>query len=100
VPLYSAIDPLERVIVFAQTSKTKYPAFKAKGIVFDQKTVVIASDKGSVFGLMCSHINQVWVLQYGSSLRTDAVYAPSDCFETFPYPPTASVNDLTPIGET
>ena len=98
-PLYSAIEPLERVIVFAQTSKTKYPAFKTKGIVFDQKTVVIASDQSSVFSLMCSHVHPMWALQYGSSLRTDAVYAPSDCFETFPFPPTALMNGLTIIGE-
>ena len=95
--LYAALSGSMRVVVFVQTSKTKYPAFVRPGIVFDQKTVVIASEKASVFGLLCSHVHQVWVLAYGSSLRTDAVYAPSDCFETFAFP--AYFNGLESIGE-
>ncbi len=84
--LYRTIPEFAQVIVFAQTSKTKYPTFVQTGIVFDQKTVVIASDANHTFAILCSHIHHHWALAYGSSLRTDAVYAPSDCFETFPFP--------------
>src|SRR5690606_36171958 len=27
-----------------------------------------------------------WIIARGSTMRTDAVYTPSDCFETFPFP--------------
>jgi hypothetical protein len=82
--LYDAIANLKRVLVFAQTSKTKYPAFVSNGIVFDQKVVIIASDSSIWFSILCSHIHYWWVINQGSSLRTDPVYTPSDVFETFP----------------
>ncbi len=95
--LYRTIAGMERVLVFAQTSKTKYPAILEPGPVFDQKTVVIASQEFRDFALLCSHIHFWWVLTYGSSLRTDAVYTPSDCFETFPFPNSITEHDS--IGE-
>ena len=89
--LYRAIENMDRMTVFAQTSKTKYPALLfSPNIVFDQKTVVIALGDYLTFALLCSHIHHHWVLAYGSSLRTDAVYTPSDCFETFAFPITHS----------
>ncbi len=84
--LYSAIRALKRVIVFAQTSKTKYPAFVPNGFVYDQKAIVIASESDSMFALLCSHMHHIWVIEQGGTLRTDAVYTPTDCFETFPFP--------------
>ena len=95
--LYSAITEMERVLVFAQTSKTKCPTFVTNGIVYDQKVVVIASNKSCLFSILCSHIHYWWVLAQGCSLRTDAVYTPTDCFETFPLPLLTS--NLNEIGE-
>jgi hypothetical protein len=95
--LYSAIAKMERVLVFAQTSKTKYPTFVENRIVFDQKIIVIVSDSNEWFSILCSHIHYWWVLTQGSSLKTDAVYTPTDCFETFPFP--TSTANLEQIGE-
>ncbi|MBW4421803.1 MAG: restriction endonuclease [Myxacorys californica WJT36-NPBG1] len=91
--LEKALVGMKRVLVFAQTSKTKYPVFVSTDIVFDQKLVVIVSDSDSLFCVLCSNFHYWWVLVYGSSLRTDAVYTPSDCFETFPFP-TFDLSDL------
>lgn len=96
--LYSTIDGLSRVLCFAQTSKTKYPEFLPSGLVYDQKIVVIASDSDDMFALLCSHIHHWWVVERGSTMRTDPVYTPSDCFETFPFPKTTT--DLGEIGRT
>jgi hypothetical protein len=60
--------------------------FQSKGIIYDQKITVIALDSFSAFSVLCSHLHHWWVIRFGSSLRTDAVYTPSDCFETFPFP--------------
>jgi len=95
--LYSTIERLERVLLFAQTSKTKYPDFTMNNLVFDQKIVAICSNENSLFAVLCSHIHYHWVLVQGSSIRTDAVYTPSDCFDTFPFP--ASLDGLSTIGE-
>ncbi|MGE3440418.1 MAG: type IIL restriction-modification enzyme MmeI, partial [Blastocatellales bacterium] len=94
--LYKAIEGLNRVLLFAQTSKTKYPTFSRNGIVFDQKTIVIASSSYSDFAILCSHLHYWWVIEKGSSMRTDPVYTPSDCFETFPFP--EFVQNLEDIG--
>ena len=96
--LYDAIANLKQVLAFTQVSKTKYPTFLPKGIVYDQRLVIIASDNNGWFSLLCSHIHYWWVITQGSSLRTDAVYTPTDCFETFPFPPTTT--NLEEIGET
>ncbi|MBD2520384.1 restriction endonuclease, partial [Nostoc sp. FACHB-973] len=95
--LYDMVANLNRVLVFAQTSKTKYPTFVSNGIVFDQKVVVIVSDSNIWFSILCSHIHYWWVINQGSSLRTDAVYTPSDVFETFPFP--TSTANLEEIGD-
>jgi hypothetical protein len=94
--LAQAIDGMKRVLVFAQTSKTKYPVFVEPNIVFDQKTVVFSFGDYSSFAVLCSHLHYWWVIAHGSSLRTDAVYTPSDCFETFALP--ISVASLESIG--
>ena len=77
---------MHRVLVFAQTSKTKYPVFLAPKSVFDQKLVVIKTDEYADFAVLCSHIHYVWVHARGGKQRTDAVYTPSDVFEPYPFP--------------
>jgi hypothetical protein len=32
-------------------------------------------------------VHEVWLRQQASSLRTDIRYTPTDCFDTFPFPP-------------
>ncbi|MGG6242751.1 Eco57I restriction-modification methylase domain-containing protein, partial [Nodosilinea sp. AN01ver1] len=96
--LYGAIAECDRILVFAQTSKTKYPAFSKTGIVFDQKAIVIASQEISWFALLCSHIHYFWAITYGSTRTADPVYTPSDVFETFPFP--ENIDTLESIGET
>lgn len=95
--LYPSIVGLDHVLVFAQTSKTKYPAFVRSGMVYGHKSVVISLAGIDFFALFCSHIHVVWVLMAGSSLRTDPVYTPTDCFETFPFPDR--LRCLADIGE-
>jgi hypothetical protein len=96
--LYGAIEGRDRVLVFAQTSKTKYPVFSKTGIVFDQKTVVIVSEEFSWFALLCSHIHYFWAVEKGSTRTADPVYTPTDVFEPFPFP--EHLNTLEIIGET
>ncbi|MEI7591108.1 MAG: class I SAM-dependent DNA methyltransferase, partial [Deltaproteobacteria bacterium] len=44
--------------------------------------------------------HEVWALFFGSTMKDDPVYTPSDCFETFPFPRSwASSPDLTAVGE-
>ncbi|HXG86079.1 MAG TPA: DNA methyltransferase, partial [Pyrinomonadaceae bacterium] len=99
--LYNAIEEVPRkeeqkVLAFAQTSKTKYPVYVPVGLVYAQSLVVITFNDNRIFSLLCSHIHYWWVLTHGSSLKTDAVYTPTDCFETFPFPELT--DELEQIG--
>jgi hypothetical protein len=84
--LYDTTARLDRVLACAQTSKYTAFGFAANGQVFDQKLIVFAlSDLGS-FAVMQSRLHDNWVQFFGSTMKDDPVYTPSDCFETFPFP--------------
>ena len=84
--LYAAIAGLDRVLVTTQTSSTQMPALSRNGIVFGHKVVVFATDSMAQFAVQSSAFHREWVLERGSTMRTDAVYTPSDCFDTFAFP--------------
>jgi hypothetical protein len=88
----SDVPILGQVIVFAQTSKTKYPHLVANESVFDQKVIVIAESSMAHFALLSSSIHYAWVHVHGSRMKTDAVYTPSDVYETFPFPPPEALS--------
>lgn len=84
--LYEVIETLPRVIACSQTSKYCCFTFLPVGYVYDQKLVIIASDKLSILGVLSSRFHEEWALLQGSSMKDDPVYTPTDCFETFPFP--------------
>ena len=84
--LYAAIRPLSRVLVCAQTSKYRTVTFLPKGAAYDQKLIVFASDACSLFAVMQSQAHENWARFFGSTMKDDPVYTPTDCFETFPFP--------------
>ncbi|MFO8074054.1 MAG: type IIL restriction-modification enzyme MmeI, partial [Polyangia bacterium] len=97
VNLYRTIAPLERVLVVARTSRTAGFCFVPTGTVYSEATVVFASGNAWFFAILQSYLHEPWARRYSSSLKEDLRYAPSDCFETFPFP--ASTDGLDDIGE-
>jgi hypothetical protein len=90
-------DELYEVLVYAQTSKTKYPLFIKNNIVFDQKLVVVSSDNRALFAVLTSNLHYVWAHARGGTMRTDAVYNPSDVYEPYPFP-VADNSRLSVLG--
>jgi hypothetical protein len=86
--LYRAIAPLRRVLVRAQVSEMHAMVFVPKGWIYSMMTIVFAFDDDYHFALLQSSVHEVWVWHNASSLRTDTRYTPTDCFDTFPFPPT------------
>jgi len=108
--LYKALQPLIRGLIVAQTSKTLAFTFIPKGLVYSHATIVFALDKHCHFALLQSNFHTSWVLQYGSTLKGDARYIPTDCFDTYPFPVSLkskqlynsqfqSSDDLDQVGE-
>lgn len=97
VDLYRTIEPMERVLALCQTSKLQLPAFVSVGQVFSHKLVIFALSDYFSFGVLSSGLHWRWALRFGSTMRNDPVYTPSDVFETFPQPPAG--DDVADAGE-
>ena len=96
--LYSAIAKMERVLFHGFTSKYVCFGFvPAKNIVYAGPHVVIALEKYQSFCLLQCTIYDAWVFSNCSTHETQLRFAPSDCFETFPFP--TSTANLEQIGE-
>lgn len=84
--LYSLLDSQEETLVCAQTSKYRLFAIVPSNIVFDQKLIVFSVPCLCGIALLQSRIHEAWSLFFGSTMKDDPVYTPTDCFETFPFP--------------
>ena len=89
---------MDRVLVTARVSK--YPGFclSPSNVVSSEQTVVIVDSGYATFAILQSVEHDAWLREYQSSLETRGRYTPSDCFETFPFPPYD--NGLATIGRT
>ncbi len=84
--LYSAIAPLERVLVTARVSQFLCTTFVFVRQVFSEQVVVIGTNQNAVLSLIQSSLHDAWSRFFASSLEERLRYTPTDCFETFPFP--------------
>lgn len=85
--LTAAIAGLERVLVVARTTKYLGFAYLPAGLVYSENTVVFSFQERSAFATVQSSVHDTWVRFFTSTLEDRLGYRPSDCFETFPFPP-------------
>jgi hypothetical protein len=55
-------------------------------MVYDQTLIVISLDSLSAFAALQSRTHETWATFFGPTMKDDQRYAPSDVFETFPFP--------------
>ncbi len=84
--LYKTIEPLERTLAIALTSKSVQPAFVPTGQVFSHSLGIFAYDDHFHFGLLTCGFHYLWAVRHGSTLETRVRYTPTDVFETFALP--------------
>lgn len=96
--LRAAISGLNEVLVIALVSKTVMPLRVPTGQVFSHALAVFATDSFAQQAVLSSSLHQMWAIKYGSGMRNDPRYTPSDVFETFPRP--AENDALHAIGRT
>ncbi|MFO0646571.1 MAG: type IIL restriction-modification enzyme MmeI [Polyangiales bacterium] len=84
--LREAIQSIQRCLANSQVSAHFCFAWQPVQRMFSQTLNVFASDQDSFFAVMQSHIHEIWVRFFASSLEERLRYTPSDCFETFPFP--------------
>ena len=98
--LYSAIEALERVLVISRVGQYPSYAFLPTGTVFADSLVVFPFDTYAPFSSLQARTHETWARFFGSSMKDDLRYTPSDCFETFPFPNDWETNvPLETIGQ-
>lgn len=97
--LYDAVDRMERVLACGQTSKYRTVTFLPSGMVYDQKLIVFVFDDYAHFAVMQSQSHVHWARFFGSTMKDDPVYTPTDCFDPFPFPSEAVIDGLNAVGE-
>ncbi|MHC5831206.1 MAG: type IIL restriction-modification enzyme MmeI, partial [Nostoc sp.] len=67
-------------------------AFISAKIIVAAPHNVFALESDSAFAILQSRIHEIWARFFGSSMKDDLRYTPSDCFETFPFPENWETN--------
>lgn len=93
-----AIADLSEVLVIARVSKTVMPLRVRTGQIMSEACVVFATDDYCDQAVLSSSLHQLWAITYGSGMRNDPRYTPSDVFETFPRPKRTTL--LSDLGKT
>ena len=84
--LHIAISGLDRVLVISRHGQNAAFAFLPSGAVYSDATIVFPFSTCAVFCTLQSRPHEIWARFFGSSMKDDLRYTPSDCFETFPFP--------------
>lgn len=94
----AATSEMTDVLVITRVSKTVMPARVSAHQVLSDSLIVFATDTAWEQAVLSSTPHQVWAIKYGSGMRNDPRYTPSDVFETFPRPD--STEWLGKVGQT
>lgn len=90
--LREAIRQLPQILVNCQVSANVAFSFQPQGRIFAHTVNVYALPSFGSFAALQSRVHEVWARFFGSSMKDDLRYTPSDCFETFPFPPGWQTN--------
>ena len=91
-----AVADLYEILVLTRVSKTIMPVRVQTGWVSSEATVVFATESFANYAVLSSSMHQMWAIKYGSGMRNDPRYTPSDVFDTLPRP--KSTERLAGVG--
>ena len=98
--LYRALSGQERCLICCQVSANPMLTWAKAETVFPHTVCVFALSSDGGFALLQSRAHEGWARFFGSSMKDDLRYTPSDCFETFPFPPDwTTSHTLEAVGE-
>ena len=84
--LHIAIADMRRLLVVSRVGQHVAFAFLPNGMIYAETTIVFPFDTYAAFCAFQSRVHEVWARFFGSSMKDDLRYAPSDVFDTFPFP--------------
>ena len=77
---------LDRYIATPRVAKHRVFVFLPVEVLPDGAVVAIARDDDYSFGVLHSHIHEIWALNMGTQLESRPRYSHMATFETFPFP--------------
>lgn len=84
--LYRAIKPLSNILVAPETCPhLSFLQVSSHGI-FSHALKIFAYSNLAPFTVLQSRVHEIWARFFSSTLEDRLRYAPSDCFENFPFP--------------
>jgi hypothetical protein len=83
---FEASRSLRRVLAASQISSHITPSFIPSEVIPSHGVNLFCFDTCAPFCVLQSRPHEVWGRFFGSSMKDDLRYTPSDCFETFPFP--------------
>ena len=84
--LYTAVAGLDRVLAISRVGQHAAFTFLPKDRVYAESMIIFPFTTHSAFCALQSRPHELWARFFGSSMKDDLRYTPSDCFETFPFP--------------
>lgn len=85
-PLYRALQPFDRCLATAITTKYVSFSFQDPRKVFAHSLVIFAIDNFSSFACLQSSVHEIWARLTASSLEDRLRYSVRDCFDAYPFP--------------
>jgi N-6 DNA Methylase len=99
--LYTVIARLERVLVVSRVTEHLGIAKLPNPQVYADRLVVFPFESLAAFAAIQSRIHELWARSFSATMEDRLLYAPSDCFRTFPFPEFFETNlTLEAVGET
>ena len=99
--LVRAIESLDRVLVISRVSPHGALTFVSNKMVYSEQLTVFAIQNFSAFTILQCQVHELWARFFSGSALDIMRYAPTDCFETFPFPLNWETNpELETIGKT
>ncbi|MCX4826847.1 BREX-1 system adenine-specific DNA-methyltransferase PglX [Streptomyces sp. NBC_01142] len=84
--LYEEIRKRHHVLALSRHSNAVLPVRVETDMVFSDATVVFALEDFASLAFLSSSAHTIWAIRYGSTIRRDVRYTPSDVFLTLPRP--------------
>lgn len=102
VELYRKIATISHVLVVNRGASPHLAIARTPSdYVFAKTLAVFAYSNFSPFSVLQSRVHEIWARFFSSSMKDDLRYAPSDCFETFPFPKGYETDEtLERVGQT
>jgi len=98
--LYAAASAVKRLLVSSRVgSHLSFSWVDSEQIFADALNVFILPE-AQAFAILQSRVHEIWARFFGSSMKDDLRYTPTECFETYPFPSGWRSNlALAQVGE-